>query len=144
MSSILPFLLLILPFIGAAIVPFIREARIARVFALLVAFLAFALTLLASLRVDDAQPVRFDADWLTLDSIGFGLKLAVDGVSMWLLLLTTGITPLVILSTGRDIDEQSNARWYYTWILVLLGAVVGTFLANDGLLFYFFFELTLV
>ncbi len=144
MGNYLLFFLLLLPFVGAVITPFLRDK--ARPFSLLVACMTFVLSLLLALSVGGGQPIVWgdDTNPLALRDIGFSVKMACDGISMWLLLLTTFITPLVIVSTGREIDEQPNARWYYTWMLVLLGALVGAFLAADGLLFYFFFELTLV
>lgn len=143
MSNYSLFFLLLLPFVGAVITPFLRDA--ARLFSLLVAFLTFVLSVLVSLGAGSGTVAwGGDANPLVLRDIGFSVSLAVDGISMWLLLLTTAITPLVILSTGKEVDEQPNARWYYTWMLVLLGALIGSFIAADGLLFYFFFELTLV
>lgn len=143
MSDYSLFFLLLLPFVGAAITPFLRDA--ARLFSMLVAFLTFVLSVLVAFGTTSG-PVTWggSSNPLALRDIGFSVSLACDGISLWLLLLTTLVTPLVILCTGREVDDQPNARWYYTWILVLLGGLVGSFIAADGLLFYFFFELTLV
>jgi NADH-quinone oxidoreductase subunit M len=137
---------ILFPFVGAVVTAFIRQPQVARTFALLVSFITFvAAVLVAFSTLDAAATYGMDgANWLSVSGIGFGFKLACDGINMWLMLLTAALTPLVILSTGTHREADQNIRWMYVWIQVLLGAILGTFLAADGLLFYFFFELTLV
>ena len=146
MSQPALFFVILLPFIGAIVTAFISQPQVARTFALLVSFVTFVTTILVAFsNLDGTATYGMDgANWLSISSIGFGFKLACDGINMWLMLLTAALTPLVILSTGTHKEAQQNMRWMYVWILVLLGAMLGTFLAADGLLFYFFFELTLV
>ena len=146
MSQTALFLLVLIPFIGAVFAALMSASKVARTWAVLIGFVTFVLSLWVALDVGDG-PVRwgFGANnTLALPEIGFGVKLACDGISAWLLLLNTLLMPLVILSVGKSVDEQPNARWYYAWLLVLLGSINGCFVAGDGLLFYFFFELTLV
>ncbi|MBX3393938.1 MAG: NADH-quinone oxidoreductase subunit M [Phycisphaerae bacterium] len=69
-------------------------------------------------------------------------KLGVDGVSMPLLLLTAMLTPLAIWSSFTGI--QTRQREYYALMLLLHGAMLGVFCARDLLLFYVFFEFTLI
>lgn len=79
---------------------------------------------------------------LAIPEIGFQLALGVDAVSLWLMILTVLLTPLAIwFSFGSIVERQKE---YYAWMLVLLAAMVGVFIARDLLLFYIFFELTLV
>src|SRR5947209_9384088 len=61
---------------------------------------------------------------------------------MALILLTTGLTPLAILASFESIKDR--AKEYYAWMLALLVAMLGVFVARDLLLFYIFFELTLI
>ena len=61
---------------------------------------------------------------------------------MWLVLLTTFLTPLAIAASFTSITERT--REYYAWMLALLAVMLGVFVARDLLLFYVFFELTLV
>ena len=77
-----------------------------------------------------------------LDSIGFGLKLGADAISMWLVLLTVLLQPLAILASFQSIKDRTKE--YYGWMLALLAVMNGVFVARDLLLFYVFFELTLV
>lgn len=66
----------------------------------------------------------------------------VDGLSIWLLVLTAGITPLAIWSSLTSI--RLRVREYYTLMLLLEAGMLGVFCARDLLLFYIFFEFTLV
>jgi len=76
------------------------------------------------------------------ESLGFSFKLGVNAVSLWLMILTVAITPLAIAASFDSIKDRE--REYYAWMLALLVAMNGVFLARDALLFYVFFELTLV
>ena len=138
------FLLVLLPFIGAAFAAFMRAATVARAWALLVAFCTFVLSLMVAIDAGDG-PVTWgmDAGNTLVTQFGFGVRFSCDGISAWLLLLTTLVTPLAILFAGRRENDVTGGG-YYAWLLVLLGAINGCFVAGDGLLFYFFFELTLV
>jgi NADH-quinone oxidoreductase subunit M len=78
--------------------------------------------------------------WLAGGKIAYSLGL--DGVSLWLVLLTTFLGPLVILSTWRAITER--VREAMTFLLLLQTAMIGTFLARDMLLFYVFWEAMLI
>ncbi len=69
-------------------------------------------------------------------------KLGVDGISMPLLLLTALLTPLAIWGSFTGI--QTRHREYYALMLLLHGAMLGVFCARDLLLFYVFFEFTLI
>ena len=150
MSPTALFLLVLIPFIGAAFAALMSAAKVARTWAVLIGFVTFVLSLCVALS-DGNGPVRWGYwanNTLELREIGFTVKLACDGISAWLLLLNTLLFPLVVLSVGRDVDttgnKGANTSGYYAWLLVLLGAINGCFVAGDGLLFYFFFELTLV
>jgi NADH-quinone oxidoreductase subunit M len=77
-----------------------------------------------------------------LESVGFGFKLGVDAISLWLVILTIFLTPLAILASFQSITDRPKE--YYAWMLLLLAAMNGVFLARDLLLFYVFFELTLI
>jgi len=74
-------------------------------------------------------------------SLGFGYLLGIDGVSLWLVLLTTFLFPVSVLASWK-IDK--DVRLYMIAMLVLETAVIGTFLALDLLLFFVFFEAILV
>jgi NADH-quinone oxidoreductase subunit M len=68
--------------------------------------------------------------------------LGVDGISMPLIVLTTFITPLVVIA-GWTVIEQKSSQ-YYAAFLLLEGLMIGVFAALDGLLFYVFWEAMLI
>ena len=68
--------------------------------------------------------------------------LGVDGLSVWFVLLTAFITGIVVLA-GWDVIQKRVAQ-YYAAFLILSGLMIGVFSAVDGLLFYVFFEATLI
>jgi NADH-quinone oxidoreductase subunit M len=68
--------------------------------------------------------------------------LGVDGISVWFVLLTAFTTPIVVISAWQVIEERVNQ--YMAAFLILSGLLVGVFCALDGLLFYVFFEATLI
>jgi NADH-quinone oxidoreductase subunit M len=68
--------------------------------------------------------------------------LGVDGISMPLIVLTTFITPLVVIA-GWSVIEQKSSQ-YYAAFLLLEGLMIGVFAALDGLLFYVFWEAMLI
>ena len=74
-------------------------------------------------------------------SLGISYALGVDGVSLWMVLLTTFLFPLAILASWK-VDR--NVRLFMISMLVLECGVLGTFLALDLLLFFVFFEAILV
>ena len=83
-------------------------------------------------------------DWLPL--LGIKIQWGVDGISMLLVLLTTFIMPLAILSSfGSGIfAEHGRERLYYLFMLLLEFAMLGVFVTLDLIIFYIFWELTLV
>ena len=73
---------------------------------------------------------------------GATYRLGIDGVSLFLVLLTTFLTPLVVLAGWGDVHKR--VKEYFASLLVLETGMVGTLLATDLLLFYVFWEIMLV
>ena len=80
--------------------------------------------------------------WLTIAPIHASLNLGIDGMSIFLVLMTVVVTTAAIASSFDSVKE--HPRQFYAWMLVLLGCMIGVFLARDLLLFYAFFEATLI
>jgi NADH-quinone oxidoreductase subunit M len=78
--------------------------------------------------------------WIEQWGVSYGV--GVDGISLFMVLLTTFTTPVAILGSWNYI--QKKERGFYALMLLLQTGVVGVFLATDLFLFYVFFELTLV
>jgi len=133
-----------LPLAGAALVLLLgRRDGAARGIALAAALadLALSLVMLARFEAADGGDQLVErVAWLAGGKISYAL--AVDGVSLFLVLLTTFLGPLVILSCWRAIADR--VRECMAFLLLLQTAMIGTFLARDMLLFYVFWEAMLI
>src|SRR6202047_1248132 len=89
-----------------------------------------------------AADFRFVQDVSWIGSIGARYHVGVDGISLWLVLLTTLLVPIAILSSWTAISKRQLS--YYVFLLVLEAAMIGVFVSLDLLLFYLFFEASLV
>jgi NADH-quinone oxidoreductase subunit M len=135
--------LIVVPAVGALLVALISAQRPDT--CRQVAFLASALTGALSVYVlikfqqgdGDFQFVE-SATWIK--DYGIGWKLGVDGISLFLVVLTGALFPLSILA----VIPEHDAKPYYGWLLLLEAASIGAFLALDLFLFFVFFELVLV
>jgi proton-translocating NADH-quinone oxidoreductase chain M len=86
------------------------------------------------------ENISFINQWINQPNVSFALH--ADGLSIAMLLLTTALTPIIILTSfGND---YKNAKAFYALVLFMSFAMVGTFLASDGLLYYIFWELALI
>lgn len=94
---------------------------------------------------------RFDPHKATLQLVerapwvptfGINYFVGIDGISFWLVILSTFLMPLVILGSWKGI--QKNIRSFHVFLFILLTSMVGTFLAMDAILFYVFFETSLI
>ncbi len=82
----------------------------------------------------------FFREWISNPKIS--LHFAADGLTLSMLLLTNFLMPLIILSTFNR--EIRNARSFFSLMLLMQFALVGVFMAMDGLLYYIFWELALI
>jgi len=86
------------------------------------------------------ENISFISQWISKPNVSFALK--ADGLSLAMVLLTTVLTAMITFSSfGND---YKNAKSFYALILFMSFAMVGTFLASDGLLYYIFWELSLI
>jgi NADH-quinone oxidoreductase subunit M len=136
-------ILLAVPFLGALIGAFIRHAGHARHWALMISLVTFAVSVAIGVEFYRAGgPLGFHPISYQIASLGFGFSLRVDAISLWLAILTTFLTPLAIAFSFGSIQDRE--REYYAWMNALLLTMLGVFVSADLLLFYIFFELTLV
>ncbi len=120
-----------------------ERAGMGKLVALLVSVLTFALSVLLYVDFDlTTAQMQFveQVPWIT----GFNANyyLGLDGISLPLILLTTFLTPLVVLA-GWEVIKLRPAQ-YFASFLILEGLMIGVFAALDGLLFYVFWEAMLV
>jgi NADH-quinone oxidoreductase subunit M len=112
--------------------------------ALATTVVTFLLSLLL-LRGFDSLPTaafRFEENVSWISAIQARYHLGVDGISLWLVLLTTLLMPIAILSSWTAIKDRILA--YFLFLLILESAMIGVFVSLDLLIFYLFFEASLV
>src|SRR6266496_119082 len=85
---------------------------------------------------------RFEENVSWIGSIGARYHLGVDGISLWLVLLTTLLMPIAIVSSWTAIKKRMLS--YFVFLLILEAAMIGVFVSLDLLLFYLFFEASLI
>ena len=137
--------LIALPMIGAALLLFFPRGAdgAIRKFTLLVTIAEFLLSLPVVARFDVAtagMQLVERAPWIP--QYGISYIVGVDGISLWILMLTTFIMPITILSTWAAVTK--NVKEFMVFMLILETAMVGVFLATDLFLFYIFWELVLI
>ncbi|MEO8043249.1 MAG: NADH-quinone oxidoreductase subunit M, partial [Acidobacteriota bacterium] len=77
-----------------------------------------------------------------IKAINTNFHLGVDGLSIWLVILTTFIMPIAVLSSWHAVEKRPTA--FYVFLLLLESAMIGVFVSLDLLVFYLFFEASLV
>ena len=119
------------------------QARAVRWFALIGALISFLITLpLYSGFQLGTSAMQFveKAPWIERFNVNYHLGL--DGISFWLVLLTAFINVIVVIAGWEVITRKVNQ--YMAAFLILSGLMIGVFSSLDGLLFYVFFEATLI
>jgi NADH-quinone oxidoreductase subunit M len=142
LNGSLPILLLLIPALGSLFCALLPPAM-SRGWALLVSLATLLIALIMGFSFDySAGGLQFVYSGFVLRSVGAAVSFGIDSISLWLILLTALLMPLAVLASFKSI--QDRAREYYAWMLLLLSAMLGVFAARDLLVFYIFFELTLV
>ncbi|MGK6307117.1 NADH-quinone oxidoreductase subunit M [Variovorax sp. DT-64] len=130
---------------GAVLLAIGREqhASIVRWIALVGSVVSFLATVPLYTRFENgtaAMQFVEKSGWIERFNVNYHVGL--DGLSLWLVLLTSFITVIVVISAWEVITERVNQ--YMGAFLILSGLMIGTFSALDGVLFYVFFEATLI
>ncbi|MTA10382.1 MAG: Fe-S-binding domain-containing protein, partial [Actinobacteria bacterium] len=135
--------LILVPLVGSllTLVSSQRRPEITKLIALLSSVLtgALGLWMLASFNTGEAS-YQFASKHQWISSWGIGWHVGVDGISLFLVVLTGILFPLVIVGCDPHHDEKR----YLAWILLLEAGVMGSFLSLDLFLFFLFFEIVLV
>jgi NADH-quinone oxidoreductase subunit M len=120
-----------------------RRDRDIRLFSLVVSLFAFLLSLHLPVHLQRAQAgfqYEIDKSWIPTPNIHY--HMGVDGISTWLVVLTTFLTPLCVLISWKSIHER--VKEFFILLLILETALIGVFVSLDLFLFYFFWEATLI
>ena len=132
-----------LPLLGALLMAFVPNSRpdMHRLIAIVTAVAAGALSLwvLYQFQTDDAG-FQFVVEHTWVRSLDIKFFLGVDGISLFLLVLTGILFPIALLAAKPEHDEKG----YYLWITLLEAGCIGVFVSLDLFLFFLFFELTIV
>lgn len=91
---------------------------------------------------DGNMQFEINLPWITLGGNPIGFHFGVDGISILMVLLTTFLTPLAILSTWKAVAEK--IKGFMAFFLLLEVGMLGVFLSLDMVLFYIFWEFTLI
>ncbi|MFZ6747384.1 NADH-quinone oxidoreductase subunit M [Undibacterium sp. Ren11W] len=130
---------------GFFILAFGRDSNpgMVRGVSLLAAIASFLVTLPLVNRFDNlAHGMQFVEKSAWIERINAFYALGIDGISLWLVPLTAFITVIVVIAAWEVIEKQ--VAQYMGAFLILSGLMIGVFCATDGLLFYVFFEATLI
>ncbi|MFC6521195.1 NADH-quinone oxidoreductase subunit M [Undibacterium arcticum] len=119
------------------------NARLVRIVSLLGSIASFLVTLPLIQRFDNAaHEMQFVEKTMWIDRFNVNYHLGIDGLSLWLVILTAFMTVLVVIA-GWEVIEKKVAQ-YMGAFLIMSGLMIGVFCALDGLLFYVFFEANLI
>ena len=131
--------ILLLLLVGA-IATYFSGDKLASKVALLFGVASFGATIFVLNSFNAGQDVSFFSSWINEPKVSFALN--ADGLALIMVLLTTSLLPIIIYSSfGND---YTNAKSFYALVLFMGFAMVGTFLAADALLYYIFWELSLI
>jgi NADH-quinone oxidoreductase subunit M len=134
--------LVLFPLVGVLPIVLAPAAR-ARTIALAVTIIELIVSLGLWFAFDPATPeMQFGVTGSWLPQWGIRYTLGLDGISLFMVLLTTAIMPLAVLSSFKYITERE--RLYYGLLLTLLTGMLGVFLSLDMFLFYVFWEVMLI
>jgi len=148
MSNLLS-LMTFFPLVGMVVLLFLPKEsdRLLKTVTLVITLITFAISL--PLAFDDAfrtsaemRYVEF-AQWINIgDYFRMNYFVGIDGISLWLVLLTTFIMPIAVLSTWHAVEKHTKG--FMALLLLLETGMLGAFIALDVFLFYVFWELMLI
>src|SRR5436190_11761493 len=137
----------LLPLFGAGLVMLVprEEEAIHRGLGLLTALATFAVSLLILPDFDASKAgFQLEVDKLWIEPLGIRFHLGIDGISLWLVLLTTFLMPVTLLSPQAIGIRNIRVREFTVAMLVLEAGMLGAFLAMDMFVFYVVWELMVI
>jgi len=133
------------PLLGAVVVLFLNEERKRSIYwwALAVTLANFALSLALYFQFDKVEAgYQFVDSFAWVPSLGIQYLVGVDGISLFLVLLTTFLAALAVLAGWGQVQERTKG--FYFWLLMLETGILGVFTSLDLVVFYIFWEAMLV
>ena len=135
--------LVVIPILGAATIALIPRSRpeMHRLTSILTAVITGAMSLWVLVQFETPDPgFQFVVSQTWVQSLDIKFALGIDGISLFLVVLTGILFPIALFAAKPEHDEKG----YYLWITLLEAGCMGVFLALDLFLFFLMFELTLV
>ena len=137
-------LLVLIPAAGALVLLTVPRSRpdLFKLVALLASTLSAALAVWMLVEFDAGSVAQFQFwdQYTWIEGLGVSWQVGVDGLSLFLVVMTALIFPLAIVG----VDAEHSPKPYYAWLLVLETGCLGTFVALDLIMFFVFFEIVLV
>jgi NADH-quinone oxidoreductase subunit M len=136
--------LVFLPVVGALAIALTRRESVTlqKVLGLVFSGLGFLISLRLVSGFQDVAAMQFVEQGRWIPSWGISYHVGIDGLSLWLVILTTFLTPLALLGSWSSIS--SRVREFVVFMLLLEAGMVGVFVALDLFLFYVFWEAMLI
>ncbi|HEX5442426.1 MAG TPA: NADH-quinone oxidoreductase subunit M [Pirellulales bacterium] len=139
-------LTIFVPLAGAALIWVLADAggSLARRIALVVSLVTLALAGWQTMQFDSASAaaVGIDEPWFSSSTVDIRFSLGLDGISLWLFGLSALLSLTSVLVSWEAIEDRAPA--FYSLLLLLETGMLGVFAARDIILFYVFFEFTLI
>ena len=138
-------LLILLPLIGAVVLLFIprRQENVVKILAFATSMLALLVSLPLYFWFDNSVAgYQFEELYNWIPAFNVFYHVGIDGLSLFLVILTTFLTAISVLSSWTAITEQ--VKEYYALLLLLEAAVIGVFVSLDLILFFLFWEASLI
>ena len=139
-------ILALLPLVGAVVVMLLpRTGDLHKHAALGISVAALVVSVVMAVQFETDGGYQFVEQHSWIEAFGAHYAVGLDGLGLVLVLLTTILTPVVVLASWTDAD---GGRWssnsFFAWMLALEGLAIGVFAATDVFLFYVLFEATLI
>jgi NADH-quinone oxidoreductase subunit M len=138
-------IVILLPLIGFIVALLIPRGNpgLSRIFACAVALITFVASLgLVTGFNNDAPGLQFENNFIWIQNPQIHYHVGIDGISLWLIILSTFLTPICVLLSWKAVVERPKE--FYAFLLLLEFGLVGVFAAYDLFLFYVFWEICLV
>jgi NADH-quinone oxidoreductase subunit M len=140
MSEYILTLLVFIPVLGAVLLLLVNrtKAGLIKSFAFVISLLNFILSLYLYFNFIPKNGFQFEINKTWIQSLGINYHLGIDGISLFLVLLTTFLSAVAILSSWSAIQEK--VKGYMVTMLLLEAGMIGVFVSLDLFLFYVFWE----
>ena len=146
MNEVILSLITFLPLAGVLVLLFIpgENHGLLRGFTLAVTILTFlvSLPLVTGFVTNADYQFVLNMPWIQAGPFRMNYHVGIDGISLWLVMLTTFIMPIAVLSTWKAVEEK--VKGYMACLLLLQVGMIGAFISIDLFLFYIFWEVMLI